>query len=325
MSEVLAAAQICACAPGKTILMGEHAAVYGYPAVAVPLPDLRVQICIEASGLAVPNCWEDSFSFEVCGSEVLLEKKQRIAFLNCLEMASQLVFEKSLYTFAPQRLRIVSNLPLGAGMGGSAALSVALLRLFLNARDSQIAMPHDQLILWAHMLEKNFHGNPSGLDVAAVLADGPIEFVKGIGAKSLRAGADFWLLLVDSGARSLTIDMVNRVAAMRSSSPDVVNKSLARLGDLTLSSVDALRTGRLDIVGNAMAQAHAELADLGLSTAKLDAVVASLNRAGALGAKLTGAGGGGIALGIFSSEPLLAKDGLFDGLKAFRTRVVAAV
>lgn len=325
MSEVLAERSVFASAPGKTILIGEHAAVYGYPAVAVPLPDLCVNVFLDAPGVNTPDSWENSFSFEVCGAEIFLEKTQNLAFLSCLDSASQLVFGKSLFSFVPQRIRVLANLPLGAGVGGSAALSVAVLRLFLAANASGFSHPPERLVEWANLLEKHFHGNPSGLDVAAVLAPGPIEFVKGIGAKRLRTGADFWLLLVDSGSRSLTIDMVSRVAALRAASPNAVNASLARLGDLTLDSVKALQNGRLDIVGSALTRAHSELAGLELSTPKLDNVVASMNKAGALGAKLTGAGGGGFALGIFADEPSICGDLLFDGLKAYKTRVVAQV
>ncbi len=324
MSEVLSASALTSSAPGKTILMGEHAAVYGFPAVAAPLPDVRMHVFLSEPNTVAPRSWSEAFEFEVCGAPVSLDAGARRAFESSLQSAVEILLKRPLESFVPQRLLIRSEIPLGAGMGGSAALSVALLRLFSQVNSARRASNENEFMQWANALEKHFHGNPSGLDVAAVLAQGPIVFVKGSGALPVRLGADFWLLLVDSGSRSLTIDMVNHVSALRTHSPAVVDRSLSRLGSLTQGVVEALGCGDLRFVGDAMNCANAELASLGLSTPLMDEIATGLRQVGALGAKLTGAGGGGFVIGLFAERPSLDACEFLKRYRVFRTKVAAA-
>jgi mevalonate kinase len=324
MSEVLSTSALTSSAPGKTILMGEHAAVYGFPAVAAPLPDVRVHVFLSAPDERPPSSWGEAFAFEVCGASVALDEGGRRAFEAALQSAVEILLRRPLGSFVPQRLLIRSEIPLGAGMGGSAALCVALLRLFSQVDSARHASNEQEFMEWANTLEKHFHGNPSGLDVAAVLAQGPIVFEKGNGALPVRPGADFWLLLVDSGSRSLTIDMVNHVSSLRAQAPTEVDLSLARLGALTQGVVEALQHGELKFVGNAMNCAHTELASLGLSTPLMDEIAAGLRQRGALGAKLTGAGGGGFVIGLFAAEPSFETREFFNRHRVFRTKIAVA-
>lgn len=321
MSDFLCSIPTEALAFGKTILIGEHAAVYGCPAIAIPLRDIPISVAFEAPRQGLPSRWQDVWSFVGSGVWGAVPPSTLARLEQCLSIGVRTVFKKDLSCFRPQKILVRSEIPLGAGMGGSAALSVALLRSLLKCTGA-LPLTSQEFLLTANAMDCAFHGNASGLDVCAVSAMNPVVFQKGNPTRSIVPGKEFWLLLVDSGERSPTIDMVKKVAAMREKSPKYVDDVFANIKQLTEKSEGAMLRGELDSLGSCMSNAHALLKDLGVSTIELDSLVARLLASGALGAKLTGGGGGGLALGLFGTQPDLTLVSSFDSQSVYCTQVV---
>lgn len=296
---VLCSEPVSASAPGKVILLGEHSVVYGYPALAAALPDVRLRLTIRSLAHMQPRRF-DIWRVRVRG-KVVEPEGQHLDSLHAGLLEALLCFGIAPGTLAAHAMEVDSDVPLGAGMGGSAALSVALVR----ALASCLGRGHDGHLLreYANRVDGVFHTSASGVDVAAVESESIIHFERDKGPRSLAIGGSFWLALVDSGTRARTADMVARVRMARAETPEVTNGLLDRLGRLAVQGEAAIAAGNLDALGGCLNQAHETLERLGVSTHALDAVCHILRTAGALGAKLTGGGGGGLVLGLFREDP----------------------
>ncbi|NBX15897.1 MAG: mevalonate kinase [Proteobacteria bacterium] len=310
---------------GKAILIGEHAAVEGLPALALPLKEQNLEISfgepVFLKDQAVSNgaasadygLWNSCWTLSINDKIQVLPDSERARLSRTLELALQLLVRRdvSLTQFLPQFVRIRSRLPLGAGMGGSAAVSAALLRALSSAHGKSLT--GSEIASLANELDGVFHGRASGLDAATVVADSIICFRKNHGSRPVPNKKGFWLFLVDTAERTPTREMVARVAQLRLSEPALVEANFTEIGRLAQGCETDLRNGELVALGDKLNQAHRCLSAIGVSTPLLDQCVDDLRLAGALGAKLTGGGGGGLALGIFENQPRLPlNDGWAD-------------
>lgn len=307
----LGAPGLTARASGKTILVGEHAVVYGHPALALALPDVDLEIRLgepialprgEAGAAACLAAWERGVEVSSRGTRPAFPSSQRSRVVEGFERALRAVGAcASLSARAPQALVVESRIPLGAGMGGSAAMSTAFVRLALRLRNEE--WPAARVAEVANDIDALFHGKASGLDAAAVSSDGIIHFVRGREPTLVRPAVGFHLVLVDCGERAATSDMVGLVARRLQERAPETRASLDALGLLTQRSREALEAGDLAALGAFLTRAHEHLRDLGVSTPRMDALRDVLLAKGALGAKLTGAGGGGLVLALFARDP----------------------
>ena len=191
-----------------------------------------------------------------------------------------------------------AQIPPGAGLGASAAFAVAIARALIDFRARRDAPrgtdvpppPVTEVIEAANASEAIVHGRASGVDVALATYGGVGVFRKTSGLKPIQIPA-LRVLVGPSGAPRSTAAMVERVAQMTSASDD--DARLRELGNLTDSGTSALLGKDLVGLGRAMDRAHALLGELGVATLLLDGLCEAARRAGAYGAKLTGAGGGG--------------------------------
>ena len=291
---------------GKTILLGEHAAVYGYNALAIALTDVRLNVNLHlmpSHSVNSNNSVLWNFSSE--GVELPIDDYRE----NQLHKALQTTYE--VCNVPPElrnlifKIEVKSQIPLGGGMGGSAALSVALVRSMIVLLNGNNLFYFNSLDIAAkaNKVDAVFHGVASGLDVAAVCHEGAISFERGLPVRSLKVGKCFWLLLIDSGQRISTEEMVDRVKQMQKNNELLHKQCMDKLGEFALHGIQALENGDLQFLGNCMTQAHAVLKSCQVSTAKLDSLCVDLLNCGALGAKLTGGGGGGLVLGLFEKSP----------------------
>lgn len=263
-------------ARGKAILVGEHFVVHGGPALAVPI----------AASITVTLGPEPGWT----GPE--------LAQRGIPAMVSALGLGDSASRLGGQ---VEGELPLGAGLGGSAALAAALLRALGVAE----GLPLAEAI---HRCEKVAHGRPSGLDGLTVAMERPVwlpgaEAPMDADGPLGRAGEAELLAATGEGELPLMVAVVPRegttrlavaqVAAFRQANPDAFaaladeTAKLAHEARRALSARDWPRLGRI------FDAAHEPLATLGLVSARQDAVVTAARRHGALGAKLSGAGLGG--------------------------------
>lgn len=309
---ILARAGSSGKACGKAILIGEHAAVAGFQAIALPLQSyfLTVEFCdplalgeqLQAKG----DGWTQAWSLFMGETHVSLPMEERKRLTESLQLGLKLLLPQDvsradLSFYLPQRIEIRSQLPLGAGMGGSAALSAALLGALSNALGLEKSAA--EIAALANELDGVFHGRASGLDTNTVVARGIISFQRDRGVQPVQNKRGFWLLLVDTRERTPTRVMVQKVAELNATSPQLVHDHFERIGALSEDVRQDLQSGNLLSLGEHLNRAHESLQALGVSTAKLDECTRALRAGGALGAKLTGGGGGGLALGIFAAQP----------------------
>jgi mevalonate kinase len=277
---------------GKIILLGEHSVVYGFPALAAAL-DRGVRIG------AVPTPAGGTLRVDLPAWNVKLtaaDDHQLATALAAIADALQL-------GRPPVTLVGEAQIPPGAGLGASAAFAVAIARALIDFRarrdapkGADVAPPAAaEVIEAANASEAIVHGRASGVDVALATHGGVGVFRKASGLRPIQIPA-LRVLVGPSGAPRSTAEMVERVAQNTSASDD--DARLRELGSLTDSGTSALLGKDLPGLGQAMDRAHALLAELGVATPLLDGLCESARRAGAYGAKLTGAGGGGAVIAI---------------------------
>ena len=292
-------------ANGKVILLGEHAVVYGVPAIAAV-----IERGVEASARPAPSSTlQVALQNAVPGDESDLGRAFG-ALLDSLA-APSLAVEASL------------ELPPGSGLGASAALGVAIARAVLAASGCE---PDSARVLAAAAAwEGVYHGSPSGVDAAAAAHDGCLWFDKLNGFRPIALGRDLALAIGLAGPPASTKLMVEGVARLRERRPAVVDKALEGIRALVENAKLCLEAGDLPGLGSLMNYNQMLLSGLFVSTEGIERCCGLARDAGALGAKLTGSGGGGavVALCDADSEPVLAA-WRASGIECFGSHVRAA-
>lgn len=270
---------------GKVILLGEHAVVYGKPALAAALPQALV---LTAEPLARAS---DPMTLKIPAWDLDL-----ILTAESDHPVTRAALQTLGYCDGPLRgWAIAGNagLPAGAGLGSSAALCVALARLALGP-DAEVT----EVIAASMVGERVFHGAPSGIDSEVAARGGVLRFVRGQPPQTVVAARALPLLIVDSGKARRTAALVAAVAARHERIPQVIRPILDALSECVLNATEALTAGHLVGLGEVMTIAHGLLCSLGVSAPILDQMCSTALARGALGAKLTGAGGGGCIVAI---------------------------
>jgi mevalonate kinase len=271
-----------ASACGKTILLGEHAVVYGFPAVAVPVQSLRTRA--ELSGgdsplrIEAPAVGLDAPMSTLPAGHPLLV---------CIRLAAE-----ALGVAVPcGRLSITSDIPVASGLGSGAAVSTAIVRVLASAAGRNLPPAEISRIVYA--VEKIYHGTPSGVDNTVIAHERPIFFRRGQAEKILTVGAPICLLIADSGVRSPTRVAVAGVRTRREADPDRYDGLFRQIGMLAEEGRGHLEAGRIPLLGKTMDRCHELLQSIEVAVPALDRLVKAARHAGAHGAKLTGAGLGG--------------------------------
>ena len=284
---------------GKIIVLGEHAVVYGHMALAGAM-DTKVHCSATPSpetSLLVPAWGIDAKESD---NDLLGQA------LRALRSAAQV---------DPALLQVETTLPAAAGLGSSAALSLAIA---MALRPDASSKEHREI---AAAGEACFHSAPSGIDVALCQHGGIATYVKNGGLTEM----DVPPLSLVVGLSGLPRSTATQVAgvARRMKDPLTV-AAIAKIGDIAIDGSEALRHGDLPALGTYMNQCHDALSDLGVSIDALDTMVAAAREAGALGAKLTGAGGGGAMIALApGNEPHVQSALEALGYQAFTTRLGA--
>lgn len=271
---------------GKIILLGEHAVVYGYPALAAAL-DRGVTMD------AVPTT-KGGMRLNIPAWNVSVKADDDSQIARCMcAVADALDLGKPDLSLVGD-----AQIPHGAGLGSSAALAVAMARALLIATKR----PQEPATIAnaATASEVLVHGKPSGVDVALAITGGLGVFRRALGLSALRRSdgttPSVRILVGPSGQPRSTGTMVQKVAEATGERP--ADKRLAELGGLTDTGTTALLGNDLPALGATMNRAQEVLADLGVSTPVLDGLCKLALEHGAHGAKLTGAGGGGAVIAL---------------------------
>ncbi len=274
----------------KVILLGEHSVVYGHPAVALPLHDLRMR----ATAVPVPG------PSRLCSLDYRGPIDRSGPRFACVARAFDKAREFSGRLGQSFEITTRSDFPHARGLGSSAAASGAVIRAVLDAcrRDASA----DELFALTQMAERVAHGNPSGLDAAATSSSSPIRFQGGRMRPVSQRIAHAHLVIADSGVQGSTREAVSGLRRRYEQDAEGTGPLIDGLGALARTAITALHDGDAPALGEAMNRAHTVLAGLDLSLPVLDRLVGAARRAGALGAKLTGGGLGGCVIALTGSE-----------------------
>jgi mevalonate kinase len=273
--------------PGKIILLGEHAVVYGRPAIAIPVHDVQAKVTIstikdaDANSiyLDAPNVHISDWVHDLSEGQPLREAIQlTLSALN-------------IHEFPAFQLRISSTIPVASGMGSSAAVSVALIRAISIHLGNPLSIEQQSAL--AFEVEKLHHGTPSGIDNNVVAHEKPIFYSRGEQPQVFIPGERMVIVIADTGIPSQTAQAVEGVRERWVSDEDYYEAIFDQISDLTILAKRAIISGQISVLGPLMNQNQVLLEAIGVSSPEIEKLVQSAQSAGALGAKLSGAGRGG--------------------------------
>ena len=299
-----------AMANGKVILLGEHAVVYGKPAIAVPIKNAVVAEVTDTDHspeIKVP-AWDIDDKLEQSNS-VWWQAIQNV--FKELDVADQ--------KFA---VHVKPNIPAAMGLGGSAAIAVAIVRAV--SKHFKLELDNDEVNRFAFMCEKAAHGTPSGIDNTIATFGQPLLYQSGEQPRMdiLELPKALNLVIGISDHPSLTVDMVAGVRERWRKNRALYDSLFENFAQVTESGLEALRNSDFRALGHMMTINHGLLSAIQVSSPELDRMVQVARDHGALGAKLTGAGGGGSMIALTEDKSEAIARGLNrSGFKALQVSV----
>ena len=292
-----------ATAPGKVILFGEHAVVYGRPALAVPVTQVHTEVEVsDASGAGI---WIHARQVDLHAEFSTLPPEHPIAAV------IQRVFTALNLPFpvgggvgdegTPSiDIKITSTIPVASGLGSGAAVSVALIRALSSHLNH--SMSDEQVNALAYEVEKLHHGTPSGIDNSVITYTKPVYFIIGQPIETFKVGKPFTIVIGDTGIRALTKESVGSVRKLWETDKTRWEKVFVNVGELVSQARKTIENGEWELLGSLMDQNHVLLQEMTVSSPELDALVRAARQAGALGAKLSGGGRGGNMIALIKPD-----------------------
>lgn len=303
-----------ASAPGKIILFGEHAVVYGRPALAVPVMQVQASATVEKTGEFAGENWADSVliaapDIGLCSPLSHLQSEQTP---HPLAAVLQIVLQRLGINRPPAfRVTIRSTIPVASGLGSGAAVSVAIIRALAGLFEHPLS--DEQVNQIAYEVEKLHHGTPSGIDNTVITYARPVYFVRGEPIQTFDVARPFTLLIADTGIPAPTRESVADVRKLWQADKSRWEAVFDRVGEIVQKARKAIESGKTANLGPLMDANHALLQEMTVSSPQLDRLVEAAKTSGADGAKLSGGGRGGNMLALVQSE---RAESVASGLKA---------
>ncbi|MFX1288667.1 MAG: mevalonate kinase [Promethearchaeota archaeon] len=303
---------------GKTILFGEHFVVYGLPAIASALGSYTTAEVKVVKGKG----WE--VNDQRPATSGYTEKKHDEAM-----QAIKNVIEYMNRDVSCQKLEITfsGDLIAASGVGASAAQATSLARAINE--NFTLMWDDEKINKAAYEGEKAYHGTPSGIDNTASTYGGLIWFVKNLnGGKNkieiLNSGKRMPLVIANTGITASTIEVVADVRKLKEANPEKFEKKFNDYYTLAIKAKVALLEGDAISIGKLMNQNHKLLQEITVSGEVNDKLVETSLKNGALGAKMTGTGRGGLVIALAENEEIqnnIANAINAEGFDAWKTLI----
>lgn len=285
-----------ATACGKVILFGEHAVVYGRPALAVPLTQIRARAAVSARpevGILV-RALDTRREFELHDAE----NDDALAVITRLALAK-------LNVSADLLIEVASEIPIASGFGSGAAISTAIVRA-LAAHFQKDLMPSEISAL-VYETEKMYHGTPSGIDNTVIAYEEAIRFTRRAPPQEneiipFPIARPFTLAIANTGISSPTKITVGDVRRGWQENPAAYEKWFDEIGGIVEQARIALARGESDLLGDLMTRNQRVLETIGVSSREIENLLDAGLRAGAAGGKLSGGGRGGNVIFLIDSR-----------------------
>lgn len=281
-------------APGKVILFGEHAVVYGYPAIAVPVSQVQATAFTEEgpAGQGALVLAPD------LGRRVAVRAAAEDDPLACIV---RLALEAMHCAPDPDlTLTVTSTVPVARGMGSGAAVSTAIVRALAGHFHQWLtSQAISDLVYQTEVL---YHGTPSGIDNTVIAFEKPVYFVRDVAREVFWVGKPFLLAVADTGIESPTREVVGDLRRRYQAEPARYRPLFEEAGSIAVEARGAIARGTIEELGGLMDRNHALLQQMGVSCPELDRMVEAAREGGALGAKLSGAGWGGNLIALVTEQ-----------------------
>ncbi|MGH8398271.1 MAG: hydroxymethylglutaryl-CoA reductase, degradative [Gammaproteobacteria bacterium] len=298
---------------GKAILLGEHAVVYGRHALAVPVPlQIRARAEDSDSGthLIIPR-W---------GVEQRLQPG--VEHPGSLLQSLALILQKLKLTDRALRIQVYPDVPRAMGLGGSAALAVAVIRAL--DRHCRLGLKDVEVCQLAYECEQVAHGTASGIDNTVATYGQPLLFCRGDPPliRPLKFRQPLPMVLGLSGVESLTAKTVGRVRRAWKRNQELYERIFDEIDTLTLQGLKAIEAYDLVQFGELMNVCQGQLNALQVSSWEIEEMVQIARGNGAVGAKLTGGGGGGSMIALCPEDGARVVQALQDaGYQAMEVKI----
>ena len=283
-------------ASGKVILFGEHAVVYGQPAIAVPVTQVRARATVEVGssdeGQGITIVAEDlerSYTLGQAPPDDVL----RAIVVSTLEHIG-------VGTKHDLTITISSTIPIARGLGSGAAVSTAIVRA-LGGHFGHPLSPQAISAL-VYETEKIHHGTPSGIDNTVIAFEKPVYFVRDQKIEMFSVKSPFLLVIADTGVASPTRIAVSHVRRAWEREREKYEELFDEIGTIAEMGRCAIERGEIETVGRLMNENHRLLQLIGVSSPELEGLVEAAREGGSLGAKLSGAGRGGNIIALVTQE-----------------------
>jgi mevalonate kinase len=289
-----------ASAPGKLMLFGEHAVVYGHPCIVTAV-DLRMQV-------SATICSTKQVSIQVSIlSEPFVATIEEFLVLESLPREIQFVASavKRFWQYTNETFGVDittrSQFSHSYGLGSSSAVTVATIKALAHAVQAEIDLDQVFRLSYEAVLDVQ-QGIGSGFDVAAATYGGTLYYVTG--GKIIRPipVEDLPMIVGYSGVKASTREYVRKVADLRQSFPELVDFIMGSIEVVVNDAEQAFLQYDYQKVGQLMNFNQGFLHALGVSTYELDYLIAAARLNGAYGAKLSGAGGGDCIIALVSND-----------------------
>jgi len=305
-------------ASGKIILFGEHAAVYSRPALAVPVTQIHVDV--EVLDSPRKGIWIDAPGIDLHAELNSLPDNHPVGSV-ILKVFSTLGLPSPTGRRAGDEggldISIASTIPVAAGLGSGAAVSVALIRALASHFSNPLT--DERVNELAFEIEKLHHGTPSGIDNTVITYQKPVYFIKDKPLETFKVGKPFTIVIGDTGIPAPTKESVGDVRRLRMRDLCNVENIFNEIAQIALIGRRSIESGKPEQLGELMDQNHAYLQALTVSSPELDNLVEAARKAGALGAKLSGSGRGGNMIALVNQPTAESVAGALISAGAKRT------